>query len=110
VIEGIFGNRTAEKVLLHIYHYHEIHAAAIASDYRIAESQVRRQLDRFETAGILVSKQVGRTRLYSLNQKSPFASPIRKIVEIAYESLPLAERVHLFSARRRPRRKGKIII
>src|SRR5262249_35058144 len=30
MLKGIFGNNTAEKVLLHIYHYGESHASAIA--------------------------------------------------------------------------------
>ena len=35
MLEGIFGNKTAEKVLLHIFHYGESHASAIAQDFEI---------------------------------------------------------------------------
>ena len=56
MLEGIFGNKTAEKVLLHIYHYGQIHASAIAKDYGIYSRSVLNQLERFENAGILVSK------------------------------------------------------
>jgi DNA-binding transcriptional ArsR family regulator len=109
MLEGIFGNKTAEKVLLHIYHYGEIHASAIAEDYEIYKNSVSKQLDRFENAGILISKQVGKSRIYSLNKKSPFHSAITEILRIAYESIPLEERMKLFRVRRRPRRKGKPI-
>ncbi|EMJ81038.1 hypothetical protein LEP1GSC016_0274 [Leptospira borgpetersenii serovar Hardjo-bovis str. Sponselee] len=33
ILDEIFGNRTASKILLHLYHYNEIHSAAIAADY-----------------------------------------------------------------------------
>ena len=107
MLSGIFGNRTAGRVLLHIYHYGEIHASAIADDYQIALNPIRLQLDRFEEAGLLVSRQIGRSRLYRLNPKSPFEKPIREILKIAYETMPLSERQKLFFKRRRPRRKGK---
>jgi len=107
MLEGIFGNRTAEKVLLHIYHYAEIHASAIAQDYGVAVDPVKKQLERFESAGVLVAKQVGRSRVYFFNSKSPFVTPLKELLQIAYESIPLKEREKIFGARRRPRQKGK---
>lgn len=107
MLEGIFGNKTAEKVLLHIFHYGESYASGIAHDFNIAVNPVVHQLDRFELAGVLVSKTVGRSRIYSFNQKSPFAKPIKQLIEIAYESISLSERQKIFQTRRRPRRKGK---
>lgn len=110
MLEGIFGNKTAEKVLLHVYHYGEIHASAIAKDYGIALNPIKGQLDRFEQAGILVSKEVGRSRLYSFNPKSVFLGPIRDLLKIAYDAIPLREREEIFLSRRRPRRKGKPVL
>lgn len=110
MIEGILGNKTAEKVLLHVYHYNEIHAAGIAKDYGIAESQVRKQLERFENANVLNSKQIGKARVYFLNEKSAYHKPIKEILKITYESIPLSERESLFKMRRRPRRKGKPVL
>jgi len=110
MLEGIFGNRTAERVLLHIYHYGEIHAAAIARDYQMAVNPVKGQLDRFEHAGILVSEEVGRSRVYSFNPKSPLVTPVRSLLQIAYENIPLKEREQIFGVRRRPRRKGKPVL
>jgi len=110
MLEGIFGNKTAERIMLQIYHYGEIHASAIASDYKMALNPVRQQLARFESAGILVSKQVGRSRVFSFNPKSVFTKPIKEIVRIAYESIPLKERQELFKTRRRPRRRGKPVL
>ena len=110
MLEYILGNKTAEKVLLHIYHYGEIHAAGIASDYSISESQVRKQLERFEKANILVSKTIGKARLYFFNKKSPFLKPIQDLLKITYETIPLEEREKIFNVRRRPRKKEKIVL
>lgn len=110
MLEGIFGNKTAELVLLHVYHYGEIHASAIAQDYGIAVNPVKGQLDRFERAGILASKEVGRSRLYFFNPKSVFLSPVKELLKIVYESIPLNEREKIFKSRRRPRRKGKPVL
>ena len=110
MLEAIFGNKTAEKVLLHIYHYGEIHARAIAEDYGAAVNPIRNQIEKFENAGILVGKTVGRTRLYSFNPKSALIKPINELLKIAYESIPIEEREIIFMARRRPRKIGKPII
>lgn len=110
MLEGIFGNKTAERVLLHTYHYGEIHASAIAQDYKIAINPVKGQLDRFERAGILISKEIGRTRLYQFNPKSVWVTPLKELIKIAYQSIPLKDREQIFNVRRRPRRKGKPVL
>ena len=110
MLEGIFGNLTAEKVLLHIYHYGEIHASGVANDFGVSITPILNQLKRFEISGILVSKEIGKSRVYMFNPKSPYLKPIKNILKIAYESIPLEKRAEIFKIRRRPRRKGKPII
>jgi predicted transcriptional regulator len=107
MLEGIFGNKTAERVLLHIFHYGESHASGIARDFGVALNPIIQQLDRFEESGVLVSKEAGRARIYSFNPKSPLTRPVKDLIEIAYEVIPLSERQKIFETRRRPRRKGK---
>ena len=107
MLEGIFGNKSAEKALLHIYHHGESHASAIAADFGVAITPIKQQLNRFEETGVLVSKEVGRSRLYSFNPKSAYAKPVQALLKIAYESISLKEKQKIFSTRRRPRRKGK---
>ena len=110
MLESIFGNSSAEKALLHIYHYGEIHASAIAKDYEQSITPIKSQLERFELGGILKSKLMGKTRVFSFNDKSPWMKPIHQILEIAYNSIPLEERQEIFNTRRRPRRTGKPIL
>jgi len=110
VLDGIFGNKNASRVLLHVYHYNEIHSAAIAQDYGTAVTPIKLQLERFEKAGILVAKNIGRARIFTFNQKSPFVRPIKNILTIFYDSLTLEEKQSLFNNRRRPRLKGKPVL
>lgn len=107
VLDGIFGNKTASKVLIHLYHYDQLHASAIAKDYGVAVTPILNQLDRFEKCGILISSVIGKSRVYSFNKKSPFGNAVKGILEIYYNSLDLAEKETLFKSRRRPREKGK---
>jgi hypothetical protein len=109
MIDGILGNKTAETIMLHIYHYGESHASGVVNDLGTSLTATRGQLSRFEQAGVLVSKQVGRTTLYSFNPKSPFTKPLKELVRVAYDSIPLKQRELMFKKRRRPRRKGKPI-
>jgi len=110
MLEGIFGNKTAEKVLLYIFHHGEGYALAISKDMKIANNPVVQQLDRFDRAQILVSKQVGKTRVYSFNEKFSLTSPVKELVKRAYDSLTLSQKQAIFSTRRRPRVKEKKVI
>jgi len=110
MLEGIFGNENAEKVLLHIYHYGEIHASAIANDYGVALTPIKKQLERFEESGVLVAKNIGRARVFSFNPKSAYAEPVKQIIKILYASLSLEVKKKIFGIRRRPRKKGKAVL
>lgn len=110
MLEKIFGNKSAAKILLHIYHYGETYPSAIAKDYNIALNPIKQQLKRFEDAGVLISRQVGRSRLYSFNPKNPYSDPVKKLVALEYENIPPQERQELFKALRKPRRKGKPVL
>jgi hypothetical protein len=108
MLEGIFGNASAEKVLLYIEQYGEGYATAIARNFDgLSLHMAQRQLERFERSGALVSSHRGRTRIYSWNERYPFRTEIRALLAKALGALPAAERKRYFSERRRPRRAGK---
>lgn len=108
MLEGIFGNASAEKVLLYIEQYGEGYATEIARTFDgLSLHMAQRQLDRFERAGALVSTLKGRTRLYSWNPRYPFLKELRALLARGLDVLPPAERKRYFSDRRRPRRAGK---
>ncbi|MCC6642682.1 MAG: ArsR family transcriptional regulator [Deltaproteobacteria bacterium] len=108
MLEAIFGNATAEKVLLYIESRGEGYAQAIADtfdDVTLRMAQV--QLARFERGGVLLSQLKGRTRLFTWNPRYAFQRELRALLRRALESLPEADRRRYFLQRRRPRRTGK---
>lgn len=108
MLEGVFGNATAERVLLYLEQYGEGYAKAIADTFEgVSLSMVQRQLERFERAGLLVSLLKGRTRLFTWNPRYVFLDEVRELLRKALESLPADERRRYFAQRRRPRRTGK---
>ena len=108
MLEGIFGNASAEKVLLYVEQYEEGYATAIARCFDgLTLHMAQRQLERFERAGVLVSSLKGRTRMYSWNRRYPFNQELRSLLAKALLQLPAEDRKRYFSERRRPRRAGK---
>ena len=110
MLDKILGSQTAMKIMLHLVHYGEIYPTAVARDYKISVFGVQKQFERFEDAGILVSKLVGKTRVYMFNKKMATVRPFIELVNIYYNSIPLKEKQILFATRRRPRRPGKTVI
>lgn len=109
-LEALFGNRTAAKLMLYLFHYAEAYATGMARDLGSALSPVQRQLDKFEAAGLLVSKMVGNTRVFSFNPRQPATKKLKELIQVFYEAMSLQERERLFSTRRRPRRRGKPVM
>ncbi len=108
MLEGVFGNASAEKVLLYLEQFGEGYATGIANNFDgLSLHMAQRQLERFERAGALVSSLTGRTRVYTWNPRYPFRVELRALLAKALEALPAAERKRSFSERRRPRRVGK---
>ncbi len=108
MLEAIFGNASAEKVLLYLEQYEEGYATAIARTFDdLSLNMAQRQLERFERAGALVSSLKGRTRLYTWNPRYAFRNELRALLKTALAQLPAAERKRYFAERRRPRRAGK---
>jgi DNA-binding transcriptional ArsR family regulator len=77
-------------------HYGEAYANGLARDMKITLSQVQKQLDIFEAAGILVSKKMGTVRIYSFNSKLGVTKKIRELIQVFYDSIPLEQRKRCF--------------
>ncbi|MFW5888056.1 MAG: winged helix-turn-helix domain-containing protein [Bacteriovoracia bacterium] len=107
MLDKILGSKTAQKIFLHLYHHEETYPSAVARDFKISLGQVQRQFDRFEECGLIVSRLVGRTRVYQFNYKQGIVKPFIEIVKRVYDSIPVSEKEKIFSTRMRPRRRGK---
>ena len=109
LLETVFGNRTAARVVAYIEQYAEAYASQIARAFGMPVSQVQKQLRRLEAGGLLVNKMQGRTRLYFWNPRAASVKGLRMVVSTEIAAFlesgdPLVE---TFLQRRRPRREGK---
>ena len=106
-LEAIFGNRTAAWTLLFLQSYGEAYAKRIADTYEISVNLVQAQLRRLENNGVLVSRQVGRTRVFTWNPRSASVKNLREFLEAELKLLPKDVTQRYFRQRQRPRRAGK---
>jgi DNA-binding HxlR family transcriptional regulator len=110
MLDKIFGTKTASYTLLHLFHYGELHARGLSRDIEISLSTVQKQLKKFEDSGVVVSKKIGNTRIFSFNKKSPLTKPLMELVGIIHASMSVDDKEILFKSRKRPRRAGKPVI
>ena len=108
-LEAIFGNRTAAAVLLYLENYGSGYASRIAKTYGLSVSIVQDQLRKLEGAGVLISRTVGRTRVFEFNPRNPTARRLREFLAGELEALPKDIIKNFFRERQRPRRTGKRI-
>lgn len=109
ILETIFGNRTAANVLLFIENYESGYASGIADTYDTSLSVVQDQLRKLESAGVLVSRTVGRTRVFEFNPRDPTVRNLRQFLSEELRLIPESLVKKYFRERQRPRRSGKPI-
>lgn len=107
VLEAILGNRTAAQVMVFIEAYGSGHALRMAQTYGVSPSVVQKQLRRLESNGVLVSRTVGRTRLFEFNTRNPTVRNLQAFLEAEIGLLPEEDIKAYYRQRQRPRRSGK---
>ena len=107
MLEPLLGSKNAERVLMFIYTRDEGYIREIAKFFGSDPDSTQKQLVKLESGGVLVSKTVGRTRLYTFNPRYPFLNELKKLLEKALQFYPEDMRSKLIMNRRRPRRNGK---
>jgi DNA-binding transcriptional ArsR family regulator len=106
-LDAIFGNTSATRVLLFLENYGAGHAARIAKTFGMSPSRAREQLEKFEAAGILLSRTVGRSRVFEWNVRNPKVEPLRAFLAALLSRVPSDATQQYFRQRQRPRRQGK---
>ena len=106
-MEPLLGSKNAERVLIFILAREEGYAREIARFFGADPDSIQKQLSKFESGGVLASRTVGRTRVYSLNPRYPFLKQLKALLEKALVFYSEEERQRLHFERRRPRRRGK---
>ncbi len=107
MIEAILGSSSSEKVLVFLLARDEGYARDIARFFSTDLAPLQKQLVRLEAGGVLVSRAVGRTRLFSFNPRYPMIDQLKALLEKTLEFYPGELRSRLIMNRRRPRRTGK---
>jgi hypothetical protein len=107
MLESLLGSINKERVLVFISARGEGYARDIARFFSTDLAPVQLQLAALERGGILVSRLVGRTRLYTFNPRYPLVNEVLAILEKTLAFYPEDERERLSLARQRPRRAGK---
>ena len=107
MLEPLLGSTNAERVLVFILARNEGYVREIARAFGGDPDSIQKQLAKFESGGVLVSRAAGKTRLYSFNPRYPFLKELKSLLEKALSFYPEQEREALLMNRRRPRRRGK---
>ncbi|OUR95694.1 hypothetical protein A9Q84_14430 [Halobacteriovorax marinus] len=110
MLDKLFGNKTLAMIFLNLFHYGEVYSGLIEKNTGKGSRAVLNQLSKMEEAGIFVSREVGRTRLYQFNRKSSFIKPLKEIINITYSNMSIKMKEEMFKERMRPRAKGKEVI
>jgi DNA-binding transcriptional ArsR family regulator len=107
MLEGLFGNPVIEKIFFTLLVYNESYALGLAKTFDEPVNKFQQQLKRLEEAGIIVSRLVGRTRIYTFNPRYTFLKELKAFISRAYEFIPVTEKEKFYRKRTRPRRTGK---
>lgn len=107
MLESLFGNRVVEKILFFLETYGQGYPNGMAGFYDIPVNGIQQQLRRLENGGIVVSKLMGRTRIYQFNLRYPFLEELKKLLQKALNFFPRDEINKYYRQRVRPQRKGK---
>lgn len=107
MLEPLLGSVNAERCLMFILARGEGYATEIADFFDTDLYGIQRQLDKLEQGGVLVSRKVGRTRVYGFNPRYPFLKELKSLLGKALGFYAEEEQERLRVRRRRPRRKGK---
>lgn len=91
MLDALFGSGGSEKVLLFIAAHGQGYAREISRASAMGLYPIQRQLDRLETAGILASRTVGRTRVYSFNAAYPLLAELKQLLGKALSLSAAAE-------------------
>ncbi len=107
MLEALLGSQSKEQVLLYIIAREEGYAKQIAEYFECAITPIKKQLENLEYATVLSSKNVGRTRLFSINPRYIFRKELQALIEKEISFLSEEEQEKLLTLRKRPRRTGK---
>jgi hypothetical protein len=107
MLEPIVGSKSSEQVFIFLVARENGYATEIARFFDADLYAIQRQLERLENAEVLVSRKVGRTRVYQFNPRYPFLNELKTLLTSVLDYYPDDVKEELIMNRRRPRKKDK---
>jgi DNA-binding transcriptional ArsR family regulator len=107
MLEALLGNVMVEKVLFYLLAYGEGYPRSMADNFGVPVSRIQQQLKRLENGGIVVSRLMGRVRIYTFNPRYPFLEELKVLLAKSFAFVPEKEKRGFYMRRTRPRRQGK---
>ena len=111
MLDILFGSKNAERVLQYLLSKEAGYIREIAQFYEVSPSVIKKQLDKFELANIIVGKNLANLRIYELNKRYPFYEELSALLKKARTTYSDEERMKLIRKKRtRPRANKKPLI
>ena len=107
MLETLLGSTSCEQVLIFIFSRKEGYSREIARFFDVDYRPIRNQLEKLEVGGILRSRFVGKTLLYSFNPRCPYLKELKSLLDKVMTFCPAELREELIVNRRRPRGRDK---
>ena len=105
----LFNSALREKILYYLLECGEGYSSELAKNFKASLFAVQNQLQRMEEAGVLVSRSIGKTRMYTLDPRYFLLQELKALLKKSFAELPESIiRIH-YRPRKRPRRAGKPI-
>jgi DNA-binding MarR family transcriptional regulator len=107
MLNELFGGETTVKCLMYLTAMGEGYPLEISKAFKISNTQVTRTLNKLEQADILIGREAGRTRIYSLNERAFFAKELKALLNRILANMPIEDQEKYFMRRKAPRKKNK---
>jgi len=107
LLQSILGSESCEQVLVFLLAREQGYPMEISQFYGVSKMPIQKQMGKLEADGVLVSRLVGRTRVYQFNPRYYCLKELKALLQKALEAYPPELREKLLMNRRRPRRAGK---
>lgn len=107
MLEGVLGNINKERVLVYVIARGEGYPREMAAFFDAPLTPIQKQTEKLETAGVLYSRFVGRSRVYALNPRCVYINELKALINRVLEFYPEDIQDALMNDRRRPRKPEK---
>lgn len=102
MLSVLFGSPLKEKILLYLLECGEAYSQELSRNFSASLTAIQNQMKNLEEAGILVSRSVGKTRLFSINPRYFLRTELEAILRKDFEALPETEVQAHYRPRKRP--------